>query len=41
MVDTRRSLVAHNDNFHSTIKRLWIKKATDLGVSGFMLRIMA
>jgi hypothetical protein len=36
------SLVTHNGNSNSSnIKHLWIKKATGLGVSEFMLRFMA
>jgi hypothetical protein len=36
------SLVTHNNNFNSSgNKHLWIKKATGLGISEFMLRFMA
>jgi hypothetical protein len=35
------SLVTHNGNTNSYGKHLWIKKATGLGVSEFMLRFMA
>jgi hypothetical protein len=35
------SLVIQNGNLSSNNKHLWIKKATGLGVSEFMLRFMA
>ncbi|MFL6413126.1 MAG: DEAD/DEAH box helicase family protein, partial [Nitrososphaeraceae archaeon] len=35
------TLVTHNGNISSHNKHLWIKKATGLGVSEFMLRFMA
>jgi hypothetical protein len=35
------ALVTHNGNANSSNKYLWIKKATGLGVSEFMLRFMA
>jgi hypothetical protein len=35
------SLVAQNKNLSSSKKHLWIKKATGLGISEFMLRFMA
>jgi hypothetical protein len=35
------SLVTNEDNTNSYSKHLWIKKATGLGVSEFMLRTMA
>jgi hypothetical protein len=35
------SLISQNDNTKSSNKYLWIKKATGLGISEFMLRFMA
>jgi late competence protein required for DNA uptake (superfamily II DNA/RNA helicase) len=35
------SLVTQNDNANPSNKHLWIKKATGLGISEFMLRFMA
>ena len=35
------SLVTHDGNTNSSKKHLWIKKATGLGISEFMLRFMA
>ena len=35
------SLVTPNGNTNSSKKHLWIKKATGLGISEFMLRFMA
>jgi hypothetical protein len=35
------SLVTQNSNFNSSNKHIWIKKATGLGISEFMLRFMA
>jgi late competence protein required for DNA uptake (superfamily II DNA/RNA helicase) len=34
------SLVTHNGNVNPTYKHLWIKKASGLGISEFMLRFM-
>jgi hypothetical protein len=35
------SLVTQNSNSHSSNQHLWIKKATGLGISEFMVRLMA
>jgi hypothetical protein len=35
------SLISQNGNSYSNNKHLWIKKATGLGISEFMLRFMA